>query len=139
MTLIALLPAASATSAVVTTGRMQVAARTWGSICVRLHCENWSLPFSCGAIRNVRGVVSQGLAGSPGSAVSPSCGAPKLWPISCAVTSEVSVETPWLIDAPNRVRQSEPMNAMPTVEPSRSRPVTRCVKPVLRSVGCESR
>src|SRR5262245_40844215 len=53
---------------------------TVGVICAMLHAENWSLPLRRGAMRKVCGV----LAHAP---VSPSCGALKLWPISCAAMS----------------------------------------------------
>jgi len=82
---------AVATGAMISTSTWSTAVRHCAAamrlaISSRLHCENCELAVdSVGAIRKAFGLVAaQALPASP------SCGAPKLWPISCAATSEMS-------------------------------------------------
>ena len=63
--------------------------------------------------------------------VSPSCAAPKLWPISWAITSAelVTDRLPCDSPTPKRALHRPPTYATPTVVVLRSRPVMRWVRP----------
>src|SRR5262245_1341084 len=116
------------------TGWTHAAALISGCICSRLHCENVLLPFKRPAIRNVGGVLAH--AWSWFGSVSASCGAPKTCPISCAATRDADAPLisfpPSLTETPKRGLHKAARNAIPTVEPSKSRPVIRWAIAVLR-------